>query len=685
MFSMNATKEAFAVLSGNLYSDPVLAVIRELSTNAFDAHKEAGVEEPFYLHVPTKSERFFDIRDYGNGIPEDLIYNIYTSFFTSTKTEDENQTGYFGLGSKTPFSIVEKYFVISYCEGKKKTYKMEKVNGLPTVEKVSEEDSNETGLEVKFDVHYDCNYDYVNWSIKAVNFFKGTSFLPKSNAFDEIPNFNWEDYTEEREFYSFNNCCIKDNNWRNEISINVAGVRFDVNFDQLPKDALEEVNNHLRCSSINKINIMAGKNDVSITPSREALHYDSKTVDFIKENVKNVIAEYFKKINNDFDNLNYFFCTKVLNFNHYDLKLNSRITDKINDLIFDKVLYVKNVGNGKSIGIYYNTLSNFTRFKPEILSSYIVDVSGIKNATKQNVVDNFYSLKCFNGSGKITSTAFANVVKSFNISDDYLVFFPKNKDSKKLDEIKKFLGVKAEIIKWTDFCDIKKNEPKRKIGFKVVGTEIYTWDGDVNKKPSHSYCPNNDPDLASDEVGIIEKKDCYSQRNNLRYCNALTVIGKPFKLVVRPCIDSVYEKYHSKGFLNIEEYFDKEGKENIDCIKDKLLKVKKLNVVKHISTCYFSKEFFDILNKPEYDTLMEDENFKLLRENYTKENFDTVYDTSLNLFNISVEGEIKISFDNYPIFKHIGNLDRGNIKDFLDYMIIYRNNEEKKTEIEIVA
>ena len=151
-FGFAATKEASQVLSSSLYSNPKLAIIRELSTNANDAHKQAGKEGyPFSLHLPTFNEPFFNIRDYGDGIPEDLIYNVYANFFVSTKTEDEEQTGCFGLGSKTPFSLVDEYEVISYCEGKKKTYKMSKKNGLPCVEKIAEEDwTKDTGLEINF-------------------------------------------------------------------------------------------------------------------------------------------------------------------------------------------------------------------------------------------------------------------------------------------------------------------------------------------------------------------------------------------------------------------------------------------------------------------------------------------------------------------------------------------------------
>ena len=35
------------ILSSHIYSNPIAAVIRELSTNAYDAHLDAGIEKPF--------------------------------------------------------------------------------------------------------------------------------------------------------------------------------------------------------------------------------------------------------------------------------------------------------------------------------------------------------------------------------------------------------------------------------------------------------------------------------------------------------------------------------------------------------------------------------------------------------------------------------------------------------------
>ena len=242
-FSMAATKEAFQILSSNLYSDPILAVIRELSCNANDSHKMAGVEKPFYLHIPLPEEPFFLIRDYGTGIPEDLIYNIYTSYFVSTKVDNENQTGCFGLGSKTPFAIVDEYTVTSYCDGKKISYLMKKVDGLPTVSKISEESSNETGLEIKFNIP---NPNYWRWRADTEEFFKGTSFLPNINLFGE--NFwqssDGEEFIQDRTFFSNDNIEFF-HAYKPSVYINVAGVSFGINIDDL-KDKSEDVKKLLK-------------------------------------------------------------------------------------------------------------------------------------------------------------------------------------------------------------------------------------------------------------------------------------------------------------------------------------------------------------------------------------------------------------------------------------------------------
>ena len=56
----------FNVLRNQLYSDKILAVIREYSCNAVDAHVEVGKnEEPIEITLPTQLSLEFKVRDLG--------------------------------------------------------------------------------------------------------------------------------------------------------------------------------------------------------------------------------------------------------------------------------------------------------------------------------------------------------------------------------------------------------------------------------------------------------------------------------------------------------------------------------------------------------------------------------------------------------------------------------------------
>lgn len=119
-YQIEATSKAFDILFKNIYSDPVKAILRELATNAYDSHVEAGnKDKPFDIHLPTTLNPQFYIRDYGVGLSPDEIRNIYRVVFKSTKTSSNEQIGCFGLGCKTPFAYTDNYIIESIQNGKK--------------------------------------------------------------------------------------------------------------------------------------------------------------------------------------------------------------------------------------------------------------------------------------------------------------------------------------------------------------------------------------------------------------------------------------------------------------------------------------------------------------------------------------------------------------------------------------
>lgn len=154
-FKLAASGKAFDILSNSLYSNKVRAIVRELSCNAFDSHRETEKEKvQFEVHLPDAADRTFWIRDFGTGISEEDIYEIYTTYFESTKSDSDDFTGCLGLGSKTPFSYTDNFIVTSFFNGKKYVYSAFKSeDGQPAIAKLSEEDTKEpNGLEVKLGI-----------------------------------------------------------------------------------------------------------------------------------------------------------------------------------------------------------------------------------------------------------------------------------------------------------------------------------------------------------------------------------------------------------------------------------------------------------------------------------------------------------------------------------------------------
>lgn len=154
-FRIAAGAKAFDILSNNLYSNKIRAIVRELSCNAYDAHKEAGTEDvPFIVTLPNAFQRNFKIRDFGTGISPEDIANIYTVYFASTKTDSNDFVGCLGLGSKTPFSYTDMFTVTSFYNGIKYVYSAFKNDhGEPSIAKISEVATDEpNGIEVQLAV-----------------------------------------------------------------------------------------------------------------------------------------------------------------------------------------------------------------------------------------------------------------------------------------------------------------------------------------------------------------------------------------------------------------------------------------------------------------------------------------------------------------------------------------------------
>lgn len=122
-FSVSDLGMIFNILRSKLYSNAVLAICREISCNARDAHREAGKPDlPIQISLPTYMEKSYKIKDWGPGISPDRVEKIFINYASSTKRHDNTQTGAFGIGSKSPFAYTDSFSIVTIHQGIRYNY-----------------------------------------------------------------------------------------------------------------------------------------------------------------------------------------------------------------------------------------------------------------------------------------------------------------------------------------------------------------------------------------------------------------------------------------------------------------------------------------------------------------------------------------------------------------------------------
>lgn len=166
-FTINASAQAFKILSDGLYEHKISAIVRELSCNAYDAHVEnVNADEPFKVVLPNNLHPYFEIEDFGIGLDDEGVREVYTSYFTSTKNDSNDAIGAFGLGSKTPFSYTNNFTIRARKDGMERVYSAYLgSDGAPCVNMMYQKETEETsGVKITVPVK---EWDFQKFSSEA--------------------------------------------------------------------------------------------------------------------------------------------------------------------------------------------------------------------------------------------------------------------------------------------------------------------------------------------------------------------------------------------------------------------------------------------------------------------------------------------------------------------------------------
>lgn len=282
-FNIARTPHMFNILSSGLYSDKVGAVLREIGCNAMDAHIMGGCpDKPFQVKLPTPLDPSFYVKDWGPGLDDKELRELYTTYGWSSKQNNDDVTGAFGLGSKSPFAYTlqnedssDGFTVESAKNGVKRIYTCYiDDNGAPAISRLYEGPADADwphGVKVTFPVQA---RDVSEFHEKARDIYRwfrvkpellGASFKLESLDF----KFNGEFFGLQPENASgaLNSPCII-----------MGNVRYPINASRLRE--LTTCEEALLKANIT-MNVPMGT--VMMTPSREELEYTERTRRGLKE------------------------------------------------------------------------------------------------------------------------------------------------------------------------------------------------------------------------------------------------------------------------------------------------------------------------------------------------------------------------------------------------------------------
>ena len=119
---LNVNSLTFKTLIDGIYNNKLGAVIREISSNARDAHIKSENTNPFEIILDTNNSNLvtkMTIKDYGNGLTKEEMIKYLCTLNSSSKRDSNDFIGFLGIGSKSPFSLVNNYNFTSYKDNNK--------------------------------------------------------------------------------------------------------------------------------------------------------------------------------------------------------------------------------------------------------------------------------------------------------------------------------------------------------------------------------------------------------------------------------------------------------------------------------------------------------------------------------------------------------------------------------------
>jgi len=105
-----------SLLRNNIYSNPIQSWVREIYSNAVDAHARVGnTEDAIDIDIVETDPNYeFIVRDYGASMDKEQIATVYAKMGKSDKTTGNTEMGGWGLGAKSPLAYTDHFWIETF-------------------------------------------------------------------------------------------------------------------------------------------------------------------------------------------------------------------------------------------------------------------------------------------------------------------------------------------------------------------------------------------------------------------------------------------------------------------------------------------------------------------------------------------------------------------------------------------
>ena len=393
------------------YSDPIGSTIREITSNALDSHKDAGINKPVDVRIKKDSmfskHATFEVEDYGTGMGEHKVDTVYCKLLNSDKRNTNDLLGAWGLGSKSPLGYVDDYYLVDIYNGTEYLYNITKGNGKYQLHLISKESTDkENGVKVSVPIREGDISSFKSKIKEQLRYFPNIKYT--NCEIDEAPQL----YEGENFMYS----SFNESKYGDCAHICLGNIYYPLNYDQF-KTKYGSISSKFGLP----IGIKFSIGELPVTDTRENIEYTSEAIELIEERYEKVDEE-IRKIHDE--NI---VCNSIENYikktfeSKRNLILNDNIVIRVKGENFSKPKYKPL----KDADVDNNLINNFKIVK-YIKGGYVSNIT--KDKSKADIIPNKYEKNkiFFSEDSKSVTKKNKYIYHELGITDFYIISLNTN-------------------------------------------------------------------------------------------------------------------------------------------------------------------------------------------------------------------------------------------------------------------